>query len=759
MIKKILSIVGIGRFQDCHGQGDVEFRRLTLIFADNAGGKTTLCDVFRSLQSGDVSLIHGRRTLGATNGPEASIRLVNETASFRNGTWSHTTAPDIAVYDSKFIHENIYAGESMVHGHRKNLYRVIIGEEGVLLAQRIDALDERSRQLNREIANRETSIIARKPAAMTLDAFIALENRDTLAQDLATSEATVRALRNTAELLSRPGPQPATPFLPFPEGFGELLDRSLEQIASDLEQTIHAHMQRCLRTPDQAWLSRGVALSLGEHCPFCGQDLATSALRSSLSAYFSEEYRRLKSEVESLASAVNGFASDGQRERFAREVERNDTAADYWSRYVEGTRPAINSEDISRAALSLRTQAQSLVGLKQHHLVEAVARTTEFSDALSAYNAALATIEQYNRQVTQFNTLVTAKQAEIQRGNLAREQAILERLQATRDRYETFTATKCTERAALRLEKDQAVLDKQAARTALDRYSEAVFQRYETAINDFLDKFGAGFRIGETSPSHMGGTPSTNFKLVINAVAVDLGDDSTPLGRPSFRNTLSAGDRSSLALAFFLAQAFRDPNVSQRIFVLDDPFTSQDRSRRTWTGNEIRNLARVAKQVVVLSHDPHFLKDIASEMPIADTKTLQIAHFGATSLIEEWSTSDECLEQHAKDHKTLLQFRDSGLGNPDDVRARIRPLLENYLFMKLPDQFPENTTLGGMIGTIRQAEPTDPKAAAQSLLSELEPINEYALATHHRARSQSVQTDSVELRAFVVRALRLVRGF
>jgi hypothetical protein len=33
-----------------------------------------------------------------------------------------------------------------------------------------------------------------------------------------------------------------------------------------------------------------------------------------------------------------------------------------------------------------------------------------------------------------------------------------------------------------------------------------------------------------------------------------LGDGTTPLGQPCFRTTLSAGDKSTLALAFFLAQ-------------------------------------------------------------------------------------------------------------------------------------------------------------------------------------------------------------
>ena len=120
--------------------------------------------------------------------------------------------------------------------------------------------------------------------------------------------------------------------------------------------------------------------------------------------------------------------------------------------------------------------------------------------------------------------------------------------------------------------------------------------------------FAAGFRIGGTERSYVGGKPSSNYKILINSVSVELGDDRTPVNVPSFRNTLSAGDRSTLALALFIAQLERDPNLKDKIVVLDDPLTSQDRSRRTATQTIICNLAKEVKQVFVLSHDPYFLR-------------------------------------------------------------------------------------------------------------------------------------------------------
>src|SRR5690606_26782718 len=92
------------------------------------------------------------------------------------------------------------------------------------------------------------------------------------------------------------------------------------------------------------------------------------------------------------------------------------------------------------------------------------------------------------------------------------------------------------------------------AKAALDAHSASVLKLHDKRINELLGMFGAGFQIGATERSYVGGKPSSTYSLVINKVAVGLGDDKTPRSAPSFRNTLSAGDRSTLALAFFIAQ-------------------------------------------------------------------------------------------------------------------------------------------------------------------------------------------------------------
>jgi wobble nucleotide-excising tRNase len=175
------------------------------------------------------------------------------------------------------------------------------------------------------------------------------------------------------------------------------------------------------------------------------------------------------------------------------------------------------------------------------------------------------------------------------------------------------------------------------AREQLDRHTEQVIAQYGQSINHYLDRINAGFRITTPTHTYRGGPPSTSYQILINQNAVDLGDAGTPLDRPSFNNTLSAGDRNTLALAFFLAQLSQDPGRANKVVVFDDPFTSMDSFRRSHTVHQIYRCGEFCGQVVVLSHETGFLKMLYDRIAPGDRKTLQLARLG-----EENTTIVEC---------------------------------------------------------------------------------------------------------------------
>src|SRR3984893_2142595 len=154
MLQRVISIKNVGRFKSCAALGDVTFRRFTLIFAENARGKTTMCAILRSLFTNTPAFIIGRRTLGSAGQPEVQLLTENGTVTFRNGSWS-AAFPDIAVFDGTYVSDNVFAGDLVQTDHRRNLYRVIIGAQGVTLAASVNDLESQIRAKNGEIRERQ----------------------------------------------------------------------------------------------------------------------------------------------------------------------------------------------------------------------------------------------------------------------------------------------------------------------------------------------------------------------------------------------------------------------------------------------------------------------------------------------------------------------------------------------------------------------------------------------------------------------------
>ena len=130
MLKKFVTIKNVSRFKNFSARGDIELKRLSLLFAENGRGKTTLCAVLRSLQSGVGAHVIGRTTLGSTDAPEIRILADGRTFSFGSGAWNSTLS-DIAIFDATFVSENVFSGDLVDIGHKRNLYRVIVGRDGV----------------------------------------------------------------------------------------------------------------------------------------------------------------------------------------------------------------------------------------------------------------------------------------------------------------------------------------------------------------------------------------------------------------------------------------------------------------------------------------------------------------------------------------------------------------------------------------------------------------------------------------------------
>jgi wobble nucleotide-excising tRNase len=323
--------------------------------------------------------------------------------------------------------------------------------------------------------------------------------------------------------------------------------------------------------------------------------------------------------------------------------------------------------------------------------------------------------------------------------------------------------TACEKLTKLRGRKLELEEQKRKARGELEQQASVVLTTYQQTINELLRKFGADFEITGTKPSFVGGRASSTYQLAINNVAIEIGDAKTPRGKPCFRTALSAGDKSTLALAFFIARLHQDAALGDKVVVFDDPLSSLDCFRVACTQQEIRRIAAQAQQVVVLSHEAFFLKGIhdCAASP-STTKTLQFTRKGKTRTLEEWKIKEYFLHEAHRDFFLLRTFLDNGLSPDGDlvnVARSIRPYLEGHLRYRYPDEYGPTECLGDFTDRIRKAVPPSSLARLQAKADELTALNEYARRFHHPGQvSPPVTTTETELRAYIHRTLAFAQG-
>jgi wobble nucleotide-excising tRNase len=249
--------------------------------------------------------------------------------------------------------------------------------------------------------------------------------------------------------------------------------------------------------------------------------------------------------------------------------------------------------------------------------------------------------------------------------------------------------------------------------------------------------------------------------VVINNTPVSVGGGSTAEGEPSFRNTLSSGDRNTLALGFFFASLDQNPDLADSIVVIDDPISSLDDHRSLTTVQEVRRLSDRAGQVIVLSHDKRFLCRIWNGADSTIRSALEIARDGNGSTLRSWDVAQDSVTEHDRRYFRLREFVDSGSGGTDsrETARDIRPHLEAFLRVACPAQFPPGMLLGPFLELCRQRVGQPNEILDRDAAQELGELTEYANQFHHDTNPawETEMINDTELRSFVEKALAFAR--
>jgi len=629
------------------------------------------------------------------------------------------------------------------------------------LAEREQQLAEASRAKQGEITAAENAITAFAPRELDLQEFVNLAVDLDIDAKIEAARTQLRSLGQADAIQTRS----AMVHLSVPQldaDLSQLLVKTLEGVEAGAEARLAEHINRHrMGHGGENWIAEGMGYIQDDECPYCGRDEVDAIpLVRTYRAIFSDVYNELQAEIRAALQVVEDALGDGARGQLQTLSASNEATAEFWGRLCDFE--PVEFPNLDRVLGQLQQAHNALIGLlgrKAGAPLEPIVQLDELENATALLALAGAAIEAYNVTVNAANAVIEERKRAAAAGDLEVTTAELARLEAVKLRHAPANVPICETYIRLQNEKSAIEATKAAVRGQLEEHTRVVMPAYEARINELLDLFNAGFGIARTQHGYPGGTAASSYQLVIDETLVQLGDANTPPDRPCFKNTLSAGDRTTLALALFLAQVELEPDLAERIVVFDDPLSSQDAFRRRQTIYEIQRIGRACAQVIVLSHDAQFLKHVWDKCPRDDRVALQLIFHPATgSKLGAFDLNDACRGRAAAELDDLVAFRATGAGDPHEIIKKLRIVLETHFRSTYAGAFLPDDTLGAILQKIREG---GEQHSAHAHYETLDRINDYTTDYHHGEDSRDAQEpplDPTELFGFVHMTLRTVNA-
>ena len=619
MLKRIRKIQNIGRFADCHDAGR-EFSKETIVFGFNAQGKSTLTAILRSLKHGNNDMLIGRKTLGANAGIIIEIDFEdgdsNDKFVFQNRAWNKAN-PNILIFDSKFIAENVFEGESVNFSQQQNLNAVFIGKKGQELNKEIVALQkqgddfaiqkgEKTRQFNDQFPNSD------------LEEFKALPEDTGIANKIKDKEKEIKferdkedikkAIRNHIEIVSS-----------YCFSIRETLKKTLDVKQEEIEAHINSH----LATDENAqnFLSEGLDFlkekpsdGTPRTCVFCGQELGANAesLVSLYSAYFKGGYEELQNEMNKAIDYFKGINFEATLEKIAADLTAKDLDI------------GLTDSKISELA-DLKKQFEKELGMKRD--LNYVINFDTFDRLKVGIEKIKSDLEKLEQNKLNIPSPKTGSALESEKRTL----------EITKKRYEPAWVKFCKDLETIEVDAEEIRIAREEKRRELEEYSSEIFDTHKETINRLCKDLCADFEVEDFKPlKKIVGRDERIFALKFfgnHKVSINNEDDKIP----NFQNTLSESDKRLLAFAFFVSLLSHDRELDKKIVVFDDPMSSFDDERLRKTVHLIADIACefkeaggtakrvIPRQTIILTHQARFAKKLEHLMPCA--RTLKIKEY------------------------------------------------------------------------------------------------------------------------------------
>lgn len=676
MLTQIKKIKGLGVFDNYAAAAELPaFGRFNVVYGENGSGKTTLSRLLACLEAGTHP-----------DHPDLEYAVDSQSGALTHGT---KYSRGVRVFNSDYVEANI----GRFDGPLRHI--LIIGEENKAVAEELKTEIATREDRIRKIATLSTSVVKidndrgklfsqiaktigeatsgatlrsyRKPDAAS--AFGELKGAKSLTdEELEVHRATVRQEQMAAISL------PSLPSLKI-EG-NEICVIELAASAGQRAKTFllrsaqAAVIERLVQNPAIAtWVDEGVHIHAGaDRCEFCDQPLPAERMKA-LAEHFSVEDRKLKEELERERSVVAAaIESLGELPLPDRLALYSELRADYDT--------AI--QQFAEARDQVNAQLHTVRGALTEKLT---LRTTCYERQIdcdtaglkAAWEAIQSIIKRHQDKTASFDKAKADAAKAIEDHYLL---TIKEQVDGLADQ-----ATKLNAESNLLRDGGETLPDKRS----LEELSQSIIAKQ-----------------AQVSSAHAGGEGLTNrLKQFLGRTDLrfESGDNGYQVlrrGKPAKR--LSEGEKTAIAFLYFLVQLKdQDFNLAEGIVVIDDPISSLDSSAIYQAFSFLKNEAKDAKQLFILTHNYEFLKLLINWLENSGLKkadrsyTMVVCTETANGRSARLAPLDQLLIDHATEYhylfKVLYTFQSDGtILGCYHIPNIARKVLETFLDFHVPSK-------------------------------------------------------------------------
>ena len=447
MLSRLQLLRNVGQFDSVSSAAAIALTRLTLMYAENGRGKTTLAAIFRSLATGDPIPISERRRLAAAHAPHVVLDCSGgpPAAIFQNNQWNRTF-PDIVIFDDIFVHENVCSGLEVDADHRQRLHELILGSQAVGLTRQLQRHVAAIETHNASLRTKSAAILPAVRGPFSVDDFCVLTPKPAIDAEIEAAERTLAAVRDK----SRYAPHP---FLSRQSCLRlmSLLSRRFSNatclnLDSQAAAQVLAHLSS-IGPGGEAWVSDGINRITGNMvvCPLCAQDLSGSPILQHYRAYFSRGYAALKQEIVEAIGTFNRVHGDEAPAAFERAMRLASDRRQFWSRFCEVPELNVETAEIVASWRNARRAVLTLLQAKQSAPLERLAISGDVIAAIDQFNSHREAIAALRENLTQANTAIHVAKEQAAAGNPTAIQADLARLKSVKDRFKPEVAVLCAD--------------------------------------------------------------------------------------------------------------------------------------------------------------------------------------------------------------------------------------------------------------------------------------------------------------------------